>query len=354
MEFNDLKKLCVAAFGADKHAPLAYSEGAEKFSAAEVSKAVAKEFRNLTGYVEGQGCNYRTFKKNENTIFELIEETITEVLPPRVEAQYEQFAEVKRIPQGDRATFKVKVTDASKRRAKKFVSQVGLAGRYEVFMLDGNEFEVKTNAVGAAARIGFEEFLDGRWEFSEFTSLILEGVDEYIYKEIMKALETLVAGLPAQNKATGAGFVETTFDDLLSTIDTYGKSTIYCTQEFANQMVPSDSRMSGAMKETLWNNGWLGNYKGHQVIVLAQSFEDTTNKVKVVDPQFCYMIPTGSTKPVKIVFEGQTQVRSVADNDDWSTDLQTYTKVGVGTIADLEGNHFIGVYTNTALHKTRA
>lgn len=353
MEFSDLKKLCVAAFGAEKNAPVAYSCGEEKYTSAEVSKAVAKEFRDLCGYVEGKGCSYRTFKKNENTIFELIEETITEVLPPRVEAQYAQFAEVKTIPQGDRAIFRVKVTDAAKQRAKTFVTRAGLAGRYETFMLDGKEFEVQTSAIAGAARIGFEEFLDGRWEFSEFTNLIMEGIDEYIYKEIIAQLTALAAALPAKNKATGAGFVEDTFDDLLAAIDVYGKATIYCTQEFANKMVPSDARMSGDMKQRLWDNGWLGNYKGHNVIVLAQSFTDITNTTKVVNPQIAYMIPTGTTKPIKIVFEGQAQTRSVEDNDDWSTDLQTYVKVGVGTIAQLEGKHFIGAYTNSALSVTR-
>lgn len=355
MEFNDLKKLCVAAFGAEKHAPLAYSEGAEKYSAAEVSKAVAKEFRDLTGYVEGQGCNYYTFKRNEVTIYELISETISEVLPPRVEKQYEQFAEVRQVAQGDKAIFKVKITDAAKRRAKKFVTQVGLAGRYETFELDGKTFEVKTNAIGAAARIGFEEFLDGRWEFSEFTSLMMEGIDEYIYAEIMKALSAVVTAIPAVNKCAFNGFDETKFDDILSAVDIYGKATIYCTQAFANKMIPSDARWaSNGMKERIWENGWLGQYKGHNVIILDQSFTGTDNKTYVVDPQLAYMIPSGSTKPVKIVFEGQSQVRNVTDNDDWSSDLQTYTKVGVATIADIEGTHFLGAYKNLALSKTRS
>lgn len=181
----------------------------------------------------------------------------------------------------------------------------------------------------------------------------MEGIDEYIYKTIMDELTALAATLPAKNKATAAGFVEDDFDDLLAAIDTYGKATIYCTQEFANKMVPSDARMSGDMKNRLWDNGWLGNYKGHNVVVLAQSFTDIDNKTKVVNPQIAYMIPTGTEKPIKIVFEGQAQTRSVEDNDDWSTDLQTYVKVGVGTIAQLEGNHFIGAYTNSSLSQTR-
>jgi hypothetical protein len=220
-------------------------------------------------------------------------------------------------------------------------------------MLDGTELEVQTSAIAGAARIGFEEFLDGRWEFSEFTTLIMEGIDEYIYKTIMDELAALAAALPAKNKAIADGFVEDTFDDLLNAIDIYGKATIYCTQEFANKMIPSDARMSGDMKNRLWENGWLGNYKGHNVVVLAQSFTDITNTTKVVNPQIAYMIPTGKEKPIKIVFEGQAQTRSVENNEDWSTDLQTYIKVGIGTIAQLEGNHFIGAYTNSGLSQTR-
>lgn len=353
MERNELKKLCVAAFSAKKNAPVAYSQNGESFSSSEVSRAMAKEFRAMCSLDGGETINYREFKRNENSIFALIEETITEVLPPRVEAQYAQFAEVKTIPQGDRAIFKIKVTDASKRRAKNFITRAGLAGRYETFILDGREMEIKAGAIAGAARIGFEEFLDGRWEFSEFTDLVMEGIDEFIYREIMAQLEALAGALPSKNKATGSKFDESVFDELLSAIDIYGKATIYCTQEFANTMIPSDARMSSNMKDTLWNNGWLGSYKGHNVVVLAQSFTDTTNTTKVVNPQIAYMIPTGSQKPVKVVFEGQAQTRMCEDNDDWSMDLQTYVKVGVGTIAELEGNHFIGAYTNTGLSQTR-
>jgi hypothetical protein len=45
------------------------------------------------------------------------------------------------------------------------------------------------------------------------------------------------------------------------------------------------------------------------------------------------VLPTGSDiKPVKVAFEGQTQVRERDDNDDWSRDIQVYRKVGVGVM----------------------
>lgn len=358
MDIKEIISLSKAAMKAEKNAPVAYScvvDGkAESFSSAELNKALRAEFNKLTGYVEGVGCNYREFKRNENTIYQIIEETITEVLPPRVEEQYRQFADVRVVPQGDKAKFTLKVTERSKRRFKACVSQrAGLAGRWETYILDGASMEVKTGAVAAAARIGFEEFLDGRWEFSEFTTLMLESLDEFILAEVISALGAMVADIPVANRASVDGFDEDTMDELLSIVDTYGRATIYCTQEFANKMVPSDARFSNEMKNEIWRNGWLGDYKGHQVVIMQQSLvfdSEEVNTQKVVNPALAYLIPTGSEKPIKIVFEGQTQVRNIENQmDDWSSEIQTYTKVGVANIAALDGVTWIGCYENTAL-----
>ena len=48
---------------------------------------------------------------------------------------------------------------------------------------------------------------------------------------------------------------------------------------------------------------------------------------------------------VKLVFEGQTCVRDVEDNDDWSRDMQTYQKFGIATLA----SNWMCVYQNTDL-----
>ena len=353
MDFNELKQLAVAAMKADRGTSTTFSFNGvtETYSAEQVNEALANEFKTLTGYVEGKGCDYRKYQENKNTIFALIEQTISEVLPPRIEKNYMDFADVQRVNQGDKAVFKLRVTEFAKRRARTFVTRVGLAGRYETFMLDGAQMEVQTGAIGSAARIGFEEFLDGRWQFSDFTSIILDQLDVFIYLEVAKALDSMLTNIPAVNKATVAGFDEETMDELLAIADTYGRAAIYCTQEFANKMIPTAARMSEKMKDTLWEKNWLGNYKGHQVIILEQSLTDETNTEKVLDPAQAYIIPQGSEKPVKVVFEGQTHVRDVVDNEDWSTDMQTYTKVGVGTVATLGQINWICSYRNTALSK---
>ena len=341
LEFKELLKLAKTVAKADKKAPVAYSFGDKKFSYEEMNEALRVEFANLAP-------NYRAYKENQNKIFALIEETIDDVLPARVLEQYTQFAEIKTFPQGVKPIFTQKITTAAKRRAKNFIGRVGLAGLYEVFRLDGRSYEVTTNAIGGAAQIGFEEFLDGRVDFAEVLNIVMAGLDECIYMEIEKQLIGAAQNVQTanvNNMSTQNGFNEKEMDRLLSISDSYGgRATIYCTFEFAATMIPSSDRWSNEMKNTMWNNGYLGAYKGHQVIVLPQSFEDETNSKKVIDPAYAWIIPTGAEKPVKIAFEGGTIVDEYT-NYDRSKEVQIYKKVGVRAIFSND----ICVYKNTSL-----
>ena len=337
LEKSQLFTLAKTVAKADPSAPCAYSFGDEKFSYADLNDTFRNEMNELAG-------TYSKFRQNKNVIFELIEQVIDDVLPAKVLQQYGQFAETKIFNQGDRPVFVQKITTASKRRAKQFITKVGLAGIYEVFKLDGKNYEVPTSAFGGAAQIGFEEFLDGRVDFADLLDIVMEGLDEAIYIEIERALKAAVAGLQAANNVTETTFNEAKMDKLLAVADSYGKAAIYCTYEFAATMVPSDNWVSNDMKNQKWNNGYLANYKGHNVIVLPQSFEDETNATKVIDPSYAWIIPTGADKPVKIAFEGQTIVDEFT-NADRSREMQVYKKVGVGAII----TNNICVYRNTSL-----
>ena len=339
LSFEQMLILSKTVAKANPSAPTAYSFNGESFGYGELNETLREEFSLLAP-------DYRTYKTNQNTIFALLEQTIDDVLPTRVMQQYSQFAEIKTFAQGDKPIFTQKITQASRRRAKQFIGKVGLAGLYEVFKLDGQSYEVATNAIGGAAQIGFEEFLDGRVDFAEVLNIVMEGLDECIYIEIEKQLIGAVANVQAANRVAENAFVEAEMDRLISIADAYGRSQIYCTFEFAATMVPSDARMSDAMRDAMWNNGYLGNYKGHQVIVLPQSFEDETNTTKVIDPSYAWIIPTGADKPVKIAFEGG----AIADeytNYDRSREIHIYKKVGVRAIF----SNAICVYQNTALKR---
>lgn len=317
MERKDLLALGKVVANANPSAPTSYSWGKENFTYAELNDTFAKELNAL-------------YQEDSKAAYALMEQVINDVLPKKVMQQYGLFAEIRTFGQGDKPVFKQKITEASKRRAKQFVTKVGLAGKYEVFKLDGRSYEVTTSAIGGAAYIPFEEFLDNRIQMADVLNLVLEAMDEEIYKEIEEALIAAVSDLQQANKKEVNGFDETAMDQLLTVADTYGsgKATIYCTFDFAAKMIPTDARMSDNIKDQLWNNGWLGNYKGHRVIVLEQSFTDETNEHQVIEPGYVWIIPGSAEKPVKVAFEGTAHMKET-DNEDWSKSVHIYQKVGV-------------------------
>lgn len=324
LDRNNLLALMKTVAKADVSAPTSYSFNGESFSYEALNETLRRELKEYAG-------DYASYRENKNLIFSLIEETLDEILPKKVTKQYEAFAEVKTFAQGDKPIFRRQLT--SNKRAKQFITRVGLAGRYEVFKLGKNEesFEVQTSAIGGAAQIGFEEFLDGRVDFAEVTRIVMEGMDDLIYEEIGAALASSINQLPPANRVVTAGFDEAAFDRLLTIASAYGEPTIYCTYEFAVKLVPADAwRYTESMKEELWRTGRLASYKGRKVVILEQGFVDETNETKVIDPGYCWIIPSGAnTKPVKIAFEGNTLVSERDNNWDWSREIQVYKKVGV-------------------------
>ena len=340
LDRNNLVQLAKTVAKANPSAPVSYSWNGENFSYDQLNETLRREFNEYAG-------TYALYRENKNLIFSVIEETLDEVLPKRVEQAYMQFAEIKQFAQGDKPIFRRKRDQRS--RAKQFITRVGLAGIYEVFKLGPSEaesFEVRTSAIGGAAQIGFEEFLDGRVDFAEVTNIVMEGMDELIFKEVGHALKASVNQLPPANIVVANGFDEQEFDRLLVIASAYGEPSIYCTYEFAVKMVPSEGwRYTESMKQELWDTGHLANYKGRRVIILPQGLEDESNTRKVIDPGYCYIIPSGAdSKPVKIAFEGNTIVDEYT-NYDRSREIQVYKKVGV--VAMLANN--ICAYADTSL-----
>lgn len=332
---NELKQLMLTVAKADRKAPVAYSYGEKQYTYSELNEALRAEMNAMAG-------TFNLYRRNRLDLFELIQEMIDEVLPKKVLGAYGMFAEVKQFEQSDKPVFALKT---GKRRAKQFITRVGLAGIYEVFKLDKTFLEVPTTAYGGAAQIGLEEFLDGVIDFAELYEVILEGLDEAVYKEIALALTSAREQLPAANKAITDKFDEAEMDRLLTIARSYGEPTIYATLELASKIVPSENWVSNEHKNTMNSQGYVGIYKGTRVIVLPQSFEDESNTVKVFDPSFAYIIPSGGNdKPVKIAFEGQAIVDE-SKNKDQSREIQVYKKFGVATLV----TNNICIYQDTSV-----
>ena len=343
LKTEDFIKLAKIAAKANPSAPVAYTFNGENFSYNEVQETLKAQFAELAP-------DYRAYRENKNTIFRIIEETLSEIVPARIKQNYEQFAEVKHYAQGDKPIFRRKTMAHNRNRGKQFVTRVGLAGIYEVWKLGSAQesFEVPTSAIGGAAQIGFEEFLDGRVDWAELVNILYEAIDDLVFEEIGAALGEGIDQLPAANKVVAPGFDEVAFDALLNQAKMYGNVTVYCTNEFAVKMIPQEAwRYTEAMKDELYRTGKLAGYKGETIVILPNSYKNVFGTEKVLDPSLCFIIPSSADqKPVKVAFEGDLYTNEF-DNYDWSRDIHMYEKVGVACMMD----NAIHVYKDTSLSK---
>ena len=314
------------------------------YSCADAERAFKGEIAN------NFGCkNVADYMRAKPDIFELLQEMADEYLPARLNATLGQFAEIRQVPQGSKIEVKMKKGHV---RGKSFVTQVAPSGQYETFRLDVSQFTIPVKAYGSAAIVEWERFLNGDESFVELMQIIAEGMEDRIYEQIQGMLQGAAEAMPSANVQTDTGFVSSKMDALLAVVRAYGTPEIWCSQEFAatitNQVgfSAANPNLPLADLEDIRNQGYVGMYHGARVIVLPQSFTDETNATKIINPQYAYVIPAGQERIVKIIMEGDTQVRDI-ENRDWTSEVQMYKKVGLAIVTN---PNYWGIYQNTSLN----
>lgn len=334
---TDINKLVKIGLGALNVIP------SKEFSAYDYKKAFDGEI------AENFKCkNTAEWMRVKPDVFELLQEMADEYLPARLNATLGQFAEIRQVPQGNKVEFKLR---KGHQRGKTFVTQVAPSGQYEIFRLDVSSFTVPVKAYGGAALVEWERFLNGDESFVELMQIIAEGIEDRIYEQIQGILQSAANSMPSANVKTGNSFNPVDMDNLLAVVRAYGRPEIWASQEFAatitNQVGFSAAtpNLPSADLDDIRNQGYVGMYHGARVIALPQSFTDETNSVKVINPQYAYVIPAGEEKIVKIIMEGDTQIRDI-ENRDWSDEVQMYKKVGLAMVTN---PNYWGIYQNTNL-----
>lgn len=350
-DIKAIKDLIVCAYKGTNPDPTKYSMN-------DVKESASAALREIAG-------NYNDYRRNKLDVFEIVQEAADEILPAYVEDVMGTFAEIKQVPNGQKAQF---VRKRGRQRAKQFITQVGLSGVYEAFRLDSDTFEVGAHAIGGAAYIDFERYISGDEDISESMSLILEGIQEAIFGELQKALIASVNSedRPAKNVYVGAGFDADAMAQLCAIARVYGGSaTIFAAPEFIIAMGPDaiglpvyGSKTTSAGQgygyatpayapediSSIHNTGFITMFRGNPIVQLPQSYTDETNSVTTINPALAYILPTGGEKVVKVVFEGDTIVDEFK-NRDRSIELEAYKKIGVAILT----NHNWCVYENTDL-----
>lgn len=334
MEISKLIELGIAA--ATGNIPAEYSSS-------DVNETLRNELKAFN--------NYSYYRANKNVLFQLIEEIANVVVPKKVIAQFGSFAEVQSVNIGEKIVFKQR-TGVS--RGKRFVTVAGEYGTYRTFNVDSRDITMSPRVYAGAAILEIGDFLAGRVDMSELMEIIIEGLSDSIYKEVQGALQAAIKAdnRPAANKYEGAGLVTSELDKIINAVSAYGDSvTIYCTRAFATTLYNMPGWAADMTQKTSTRDfddvremGYVGRYKGTNVVLLSNSFVDETNTVKEVSDEYAYIMPAGKEKPVKIGIEGGTLIDEVrlADN---SVEISAQHMFDVAVVA----NNYWGIYRNTEL-----
>lgn len=316
------------------------------FSVSNVDAAVADGLRAL--------CNsVNNFMRNRYDVYEMIIEAVDEVVPQNVIAAISPFAEVVSVPQGQKAMFKLR-NKLGRERAKQFLTQVGLSGVYETFRLDVGSFEVGAHAVGGAARLDFERFLDGSDTMAELMEIVTEGLENAVYVEVHKALVNAIGTL--ENDTNTMKVVVDNHDPaelqkLIGKVRSYGRgAAIFATPEFIEAMgadAIAPETYSPDDIEAIHKTGRIKIFRGTPVIELPQSYTDENHNHTYLPSSVAYVFPTGGQKLVKVVLEGNTQIYD-AVNRDQSIEINVYKKMGAAVMSSTDW----GVYINKAIEET--
>ena len=341
---NNLRALMNGVFG--RAVPAEFSAENYDYEAAlrdELAKLMTKD---------GKHFNRHVFNRNKEDVFELLEENLQEVLPQNVKSALDMFVEVKNYAQGQRPEFRVV---RGKIRGKQFVTRATESGNYETFRLDRDRFDLYIQAIGGAGYVDFERYLDGLESMTDIYEVIQEGIVDRLFEMVQGCLLNSwnAAGRPARNKVATNQFNPTAMKKLCNTVAPYGAPIIYCTPEFAAEMVnalvynANNIKLSDVDMQEVRDRGYIGKFYGTPVVVMPQSWTDETNTKLQFNPAFAYVLPAGKEKIIKMAFEGSPYFREWDDHEgDNSFTLQGYVKVGVGLFTT---PNYWGIYYNAAL-----
>ena len=306
--------------------------------------------------MRGLASSVNEFMRNRYDIYDIIIQTADEVVPNKVISALGIFAEVQVVGQGDKALFEKGV---GKNRAKKFLTQVGLSGVYETFRLDNETFEVPVTAIGGAATIDFERFLDGAEDMADIMEIITTGLTDAVFVQVQKALRAAVSATarPAVNLVTKNTFVAEDMVKLINVVRAYGpNAVIFAPPEFvaamgADAIVPVGTNYQGVYSpqdiEAIHNTGYINIFRGTPIVQIPQSFIDENNEKTWIDPQLAYVLPAGKEKVVKVVLEGATQIHDFTNRDN-SMEIHAYKKMGCAILT----HYNWGIYQNTGITQT--
>lgn len=316
----------------------------------EANAKITAMFKKIIGCDENSSKAEvrKAIRKNQQVLFDLIEEVVPNLLQSGWQDNpfFNEFVETRNIDIGDQNVFYTEdetILTVSKVSGNHWDLDRQRLGK-------GTTFSVATSWYGIAVYSEYEKLLTGLEDFATFVTKLYEAVDRFVNESIYEAFVSAASELPGG--AGGAGqWVKTgdlgdaTKDAFMTLIEDVQMATgmdvvIMGTKAALSKLegMQKIDWVSDEMKQERYTTGRMGYFEGVRLVELKQGFKlnDTTHRL--VDDKQLFIMPVGDNKFVKVVNEGQPEMRQVQDNvtnQDFTYNFTYMFKMGVGVQINL-------------------
>lgn len=331
----------------------------EGVSLKEANAKIVSMFKKIIGVGENatKADVKRAIEDNQKVLFRLIEEVVPNLLRTGWQDNpfFNEFVETRNTDIGDKAIFYTEdetILSVSKVSGNHWDIDRQRLGK-------GQSFSVETSWYGLAVYSEYERLLTGAEDFATFVTKLYEAVDKFVNESIYQAMISASAQLPGG--ATGSGqWVKTgaltaaeknVFMQLIEDVQmaTGMDVVIMGTKTALSRLegIQDIQWVSEDMKVQRNTTGRIGYFEGIRLVELKQGFRlnDTTNRL--VDDKQLLIMPVGDNKFIKLINEGNPEMRQVNDNTAEMDMTYSYTymfKMGVAVMINL----LFGVYNIAA------
>lgn len=325
----------------------------------EANEQIRAMFHKIIGVGENatKADIRKAIKRNQQVLFDLIEEVVPNLLQTGWQENpfFNEFVETRNLDIGDQAMFYTE--DETLLTVSKVSGNHWDLDRQRLGK--GSSFTVATSWYGIAVYSEYERLLTGAEDFSTFVNKLFEAVDRYVNESIYQAMISAAEQLPGG--ATGSGqWVKTgpldeaakeVFIQLIEDVQmaTGMDVVIMGTKTALSKLegIQDINWISEDMKVARNTTGRIGTWEGIRLVELKQGFKLNDTSARLIDDKQLLIMPVGSNKFIKVINEGNPEMRQVNDNtvnQDMTYDYRYMWKMGVG----VQINLLFGVYNIAA------
>ena len=312
--------------------------GKQAVSKEEANAKIVEVFQGVLGIDKNSrpADVRRAIRRNQALVFDIIEETVQSLLVSGWgnDPFFQKYVDQRNLALGDKNEFYAEDNSV--------LSVMKVAGNHHDIIRQrlgaGSVTSISTYWCAVKVYTEFERVVTGAEDFATFVNKMYEAYDRYVKNAIYDTMVGYREKLATEFKKTGT-LNAANLNELCDMIET---ATGYPVRIMGTRpALRSVASLTGAeylsndMKNERYKTGLLGYFEGRELIEIPQVFEKNKVGAYKLDNDLLWIMPASEERFIKLVNEGDTQLRAITDKDtnmDMTYEQEMMTKLGVAVM----------------------